>query len=483
MEHARRIVLDQSVKEVDVSEKGIQALRARMASELSTGILQDLEAAISAPPPSQTASPVATPFPVSQPVASVVSATPAFSPLVPETPRGTRGGTTARGGYDAAAAVKHFVPETPRRLPLFSFPAISKETLQVPLEVPEVMPSAPGADDCSEWEHSLGQAAEEVLGTGCVERLRDGETITFQVFPEGFDRRTIELLVAEVGMYIYHSPVALGCEDVLPNMVHSVLQQAVRQSLAVWVVAALLYCTERVIAIPLPGIVSVKDGLWDVDESHIFDASVSLKEGIKQPWTGLHMEPVWYPDDINPTVGSIRIGTKQQWSGLQAIQQAYVSLGAVQLDMEGFNMADFSDSFAMPAILPCSISRAMLGAVSWEHQSVSHFLASTRTMDSFSSQVQTQTEFAPGLAAAAAKSLQQEYIRFGRSSWVVACAKAGRKKDTGWLSTIVHILGDRWIEAWLAEEGAEVTTTASGTGAKRAANFTDTSPLAKKVKV
>ena len=283
MEHARRIVLDQSVKEVDVSEKGIQALRARMASELSTGILQDLEAAISAPPPSQTASPVATPFPVSQPVASVVSATPAFSPLVPETPRGTRGGTTARGGYDAAAAVKHFVPETPRRLPLFSFPAISKETLQVPLEVPEVMPSAPGADDCSEWEHSLGQAAEEVLGTGCVERLRDGETITFQVFPEGFDRRTIELLVAEVGMYIYHSPVALGCEDVLPNMVHSVLQQAVRQSLAVWVIAALLYCTERVIAIPLPGIVSVKDGLWDVDESHIFDASVSLKEGIKQP--------------------------------------------------------------------------------------------------------------------------------------------------------------------------------------------------------
>ena len=440
------------------------------------------QVAVSAPPPLQTA-PVRTPFPVSPSVASVASAAPEFSSLVPETPRRMQGRTSARGGHDAAAAVKVLVPETPRRMQLFSFPAIGKDALRVPLEIPQVMPSAPGADDCLEWEHSLGQAAEVVLGTGCVERLRAGESITFRVFPKGFDRCTMDLLVAEVGMYIYHSPVGLGREDVLRNMVHSVLQQAVRQSLSVWVVAALLYRTERVIAIPLPAVVSVKDGLWDFDESHIFDASVSLTEGIRQSWTGLHMEPVWYPDDVNPTVGSVRIGTNKQWSGLQAIQQAYVSLGAVQLDEEGFIMSDFSDSFAMPAILPCSISRALLGAVSWEHQSVNHFLASTRTMGFFSSELQAQTEFAPGLAAAAARVLRQEYIRFGRSSWVVACAKAGRMKDAGWLSTITTTLGDQWVEARLGEEGAETTAAASGAGAKRAANFTDSSPLAKKAKV
>jgi hypothetical protein len=68
----------------------------------------------------------------------------------------------------------------------------------------------------------------------------------------------LDLLTAEMDMYIHHSPMELTTGKAIPNIVHSVLQQAVCQRLADWIVSALLYRTTHVITIPVPGYVSAK---------------------------------------------------------------------------------------------------------------------------------------------------------------------------------------------------------------------------------
>jgi len=152
-----------------------------------------------------------------------------------------------------------FLPETPQKMQRFSLPLLDHgSVLGTSLEVPRATTSVPGTNDDSAHLYSLEKATEVVLGVGCIERLKAEETLTFQVFPDGLDQHTLDLLEAELQMYIHHSPVALAHGNVVPNMVHSMLQQVTRQSLSVWVVSALLYGAHRVVAIPSPGWIGEK---------------------------------------------------------------------------------------------------------------------------------------------------------------------------------------------------------------------------------
>ena len=110
-------------------------------------------------------------------------------------------------------------------------------------------------------------------------------------------------------MYMYHSPVELSTGKAIPNMVHSVLQHAVHQSLSVWVVSALLYGTTKVIAVPLPGRVSgeMRYGSFQIEKLKHWEATASLADGICHPWSELHMEPIWYPDEGQPIEASMRV--------------------------------------------------------------------------------------------------------------------------------------------------------------------------------
>ena len=105
------------------------------------------------------------------------------------------------------------------------------------------MPSVLPANEGPEAQCPLTQLAKFILGEGYEEQLRAGETLSFQVFPVGLDQCTVDLLVAEIEMYIDWSPVVPTYKDTLPNMVYSLLQQAVCQSLSVWIVWSVLFGT------------------------------------------------------------------------------------------------------------------------------------------------------------------------------------------------------------------------------------------------
>ena len=225
--------------------------------------------------------------------------------------------------------------------------------------------------------------------------VRAGETVRFQIFPDGFDQETLDLLAAEVYIYMYQSPVELSTGKAIPNMVHSVLQQAVHQSLSVWVVSALLYGTTKVIAVPLPGCVSgeMRDGSFQIDKLKLWEVTASLADGICHPWSGLHMEPIWYPDEGQPIEASIRVGSACQWEGLHAIQQANSCLGAVRRDDRRFMLTKFLDDHAYSVITISPIAQAMLGMVAWYHKSVTEFLTSISSRSSFDTALQMQCTF------------------------------------------------------------------------------------------
>jgi len=469
MEYARRLLAKQSVKEMDASPQGIAALRLRMASELLTGILQGLE----------LASPVTDSSTLPTDIAS--------APTVqnPETP--ARIPVTSQLLKINSESAKMFLPETTRRMQQFSLPSLDDgSALGAPPEVPRAMTSVPGNNDESAYLYSLEKATEVVLGVGCVERLKAGETLSFQVFPDGLDQHTLDLLVAELRMYVHHSPVALEPGNVLPNMVHSVLQQITRQSLSVWVVSALLYGTHQVVAIPSPGRVGEKkENDWHIDTPHLFEATVSLADGISHPWTGVRLEPVWYPDGDQPTFAAVRIGSAKQWLGLHAIQQANTYLGAVERDDDGFTLTAFSDHLATSATLNFPISRAMLGTMAWEQDSVNDYMAATYTGSSFVKAVETQLAFGPVLAMSAAMSIQREYCRYGRDSWLVAYLRSSPGNDVKWVATIKGMLADRWVDAWVNDviQPGEAEFAKPSSTLKRPASPAKESPPDKKTRV
>jgi len=347
-----------------------------------------------------------------------------------------------------------FLGETLRKMQRFSLPLLDHGSVLGALpEVPQAMTSVPGANDDSAHLYSLEKATEVVLGVGCIERLKAGETLTFQVFPDGLDQHTLDLLEAELRMYIHHSPVALAPGNVVPKMVHSVLQQVTRQSLSVWVVSALLYGTHRVVAIPSPGRIGEKrQNDWHIDVPNLFEATVSLAAGISHPWTGIRLEPVWYPEGDQSTFAAVHVGSAKQWVGLHAIQQANSYLGAVERGDEGFVLTAFSDHLATSATLNFPILRAMLGAISWEQGTVNDYMAATHTGSSFVKAVETQLAFEQVLAMCAAISIQREYCQYGRDSWLVVYLRSSPGNDVKWVATIKDMLADRWVDAWVNED-------------------------------
>jgi len=318
--------------------------------------------------------------------------------------------STPRWEHEGLASIqKALVPETPQRSQLYKIPTMQNtEARPISFEVPEALASLESTDDTSKFEYSHTVAAEAVLGVEGLRRFRAGETVRFQIFPDGFDQETLDLLAAEVYMYMYHSPVELSTGKAIPNMVHSVLQQAVRQSLSVWVVSALLYGTTKVIAVLLPGRVSgeMRDGSFQIDKLKLWEATASLADGICHTWSRLHKEPIWYPDESQPIEASMRVGSARQWEGLHAIQQANSCLGAVRCDDRRFILTEFLDDHAYSVITISPIAQAMLGMVAWDHKSITEFLTSISSRSSFDTALQMQCTFSRVLGYSAALSLQ-----------------------------------------------------------------------------
>jgi len=102
------------------------------------------------------------------------------------------------------------------------------------------------------------------------------------------------------------------------------------------------------------------------------------------------VEPVFYSDDVSLTMDEVQIGTKKNWMGLQAIQQANACLGCVVLDNSQFQMTDFTDNVAVRATLSSPISHVMLGTVSWEHDSIHCFLPTTQELNMFRGKLAAQ---------------------------------------------------------------------------------------------
>jgi len=209
---------------------------------------------------------------------------------------------------------------------------------------------------------------------------------------------------------------------------------------------------------------------------------VSLAAGISHPWTRVQLEPVWYPDSNQSTFAAECIGSAKQWVGLHAIQQANSYLGAMERGDEGFVITAFSDHLAMSATLNFPISRAMLGAMSWEQDSVNDYMAATHMGSSFVKAVETQLVFEQVLAMCAAMSIQCEYCRYGRDSWLVAYLRSSPGKDVKWVATIKDMLANRWVDAWVNEE-IQTGVGESGSTLKRPVSPAKESLPGKKTKV
>ena len=339
--------------------------------------------------------------------------------------------------------------------------------------------------DTSNLELSYDAAADAVLGVEGLRRFRAGETVTFQIFPDGFCQETLDLLAAEVCMYMHHCPVELSTGKAIPNMVHSVLQQTVRQSLSVWVVSVLLYGTTKVIAVPLPGRVSgeMGDGSFQIDKRKLWEATASHADGICHPWSGLHMEPIWFPDVGQPIDASVCVGSARQWVGLPTIQQANSSLGAVRYDERRIMQTKVLDTHANCPNTISQIGQAMLGMVGWDHKSVTESITTISSTSCFDTALQMQCTFSGVLGYSAAARLQREYCRYGQNSWVVAWARSSREADAGWIRPVKHLLKDQWNESWVQTEVAHDDQAVPGSQRKREWSFCDGAAMHKKKRV
>jgi hypothetical protein len=117
------------------------------------------------------------------------------------------------------------------------------------------------------------------------------------------------------------------------------------------------------------------------------------------------MEPLWYPDGVQPMMASVHGGPARQWTDLHAIQQANSCFDEVRRDDRGFILTEFLDYLASSATLNTPIARALLGTVSWEHDSVTPYVAITRIRSSFKKVFHMQLTIGTVLRLSAAMSL------------------------------------------------------------------------------
>jgi len=154
------------------------------------------------------------------------------------------------------------------------------------------------------------------------------------------------------------------------------------------------------------------------------------------------MEPIWYPDEGQPIEVSMHVGSAPQWEGLHAIHQANSCLGTVRRDDRRFILTELLDDHAYSVITISRIAQAMLGMVAWDHKSVTKFLTSISSRTSFDMALQMQCTICRVLGYSAALSLQREYCRYCRNSWVVVWTRSSGEGDAGWLQQVKHLLMD-----------------------------------------
>jgi len=214
-----------------------------------------------------------------------------------------------------------------------------------------------------------------------------------------------------------------------------------------------------------------------------WDAISMLADGICHPWSGLHMEPISYPDEGQPIEASMRVGSTRWWEGLHAIQQANSCLGAVRRDDRRFMLTEFLDDHAYSAKTNSPIAQAVLGMVSWEHKSVTQFLASICTRSFFDRAFQMQRTFSGLFGYSAAMSLQREYCEYRSNSWVVARTRSSGEGHAGWLQQVKHLLMDLWNESWVQPEATHDDQAVPGSQRKREGSFCDGAAMHKKGRV
>jgi hypothetical protein len=304
---------------------------------------------------------------------------------------------------------------------------------------------SPAAPD---HRYELGAHFERIVGHGSLEALERGEELRFEPFGplnQGFRaaiRLHIELYIARCPI----SPLTVGC--LLPNMVHSVGQQHARRSLRLWLVAACLYGTHELLAIPRPGEFSgtIQNGSPVVDDSWRY-ATISKEKGIRIPWLCVEIVPAHLVRS-----GS---GSHQQRQGIDLIREAHSRLRSVVYDPDtGFSSSDFVDDLAthLPAFAP--VSQALCGMVDWKDASVTEFMELMSTPGIFDDLCEQNDAFGEySLLGGTKIAFQRDYLRHGQASLLAKKYAYVKDKDSAecsaedkYVKKMVGWLGDMWRE-------------------------------------
>jgi hypothetical protein len=298
--------------------------------------------------------------------------------------------------------------------------------------------------EASDGHYELGAHFERLVGPGSLDALERGEELRFSTFGsfEGNFRAAVRL---DIELYLAHCPTPLTVGCLLPNMVHSVGQQHARRSLRLWIVAACLYGTHELLAIPRPGEFSgtIQDGTPVVDDSWEY-ATVSKENGIRIPWLCVEIIPAHL----------VRSGSgSHERSGIDMIREAHSRLRSVVYDTDtGFSSSDFVDHLATPLAGVGPVSQALCGMVDWKDASVIEYmklLSATRVFDDYCLEMDGFSKYS--LMTGAKIAFQRDYIRHGHAS--LLAKKWARIKDTAreewsrediFVHRMIAWVGDLW---------------------------------------
>jgi hypothetical protein len=351
---------------------------------------------------------------------------------VPETPPETEAPKTGRPDFPRAAIADP-------NLTAMNFPAALRSTGVIEGH------GIPGAPD---GRYELGAHFDRIVGPGSLEALERGEELRFRPFGplketyRAAVRLDIELYIARCPI----SPLTVGC--LLPNMVHGVGQQHARRSLRLWIVAACLYGTHELLAIPRPGEFSgtIQNDTPVVDDSWEY-ATISKEKGIRIPWLCVEIVPAHLVRS-----GS---GSHQERLGIDMIREAHSRLRSVVYDPDtGFSSSDFVDHLATPVPGVDPVSQAMCGMVDWKDASVTEFmklLSTTKIFEDYCLQMAGFNECS--LLNGTKIAFQRDYIRHGQASLLAKKYARIKDKESGesseedkFVKRMVGWLGDIWVE-------------------------------------
>jgi hypothetical protein len=291
--------------------------------------------------------------------------------------------------------------------------------------------------------YELGSHFEAIVGRGSLEALQRGQELRFRVFD--LDDLTRAAIRADIELYLDHCPLdrlTPGC--LLPNMVHCAGQQLARRSVRLWVVAACLFATDEVLAVPRPGeFAGTLDGNGNpvVNDDWQF-ATISRSQGIRIPWLCVSFVPSSFV-----TSGP---GQQSEQIGRQLIREAHIGLRSVLYrEGEGFADSAFIDTLATPVICSSPVSQALCGMVGWEHATVTEHIELISTSEVFRTYCNDLAFLeATAVMHSVRLSLQRDYLRRGSASIVAKkIARLGQgTADMAFFNSLREALGDRWQE-------------------------------------